>query len=60
MDFEFKTTKGSKVKIKYEPSGSVKVNDKKAFEGHLKKVADSFEIKEKEEKDLDKVEGVTE
>lgn len=58
--FEFNSTKGSKVKISYTPSGSIKVSDKKAFEGHLKKVADSFEIVEKDAtpKDLDITEGV--
>ena len=43
IDFEFKTTKGNKTQIKYTPSLAVKVSDKKAFEGHLVKVADMFE-----------------
>jgi hypothetical protein len=62
IDFEFKTTKGSKVKISYRPSGSVVVSDKKAFEGHLKKISDSFEIVEKTAtpKTLDVVAGESE
>jgi hypothetical protein len=61
--FEFKSTKGSKVRISYQPSGSIKVSDKKAFEGHLKKVADLFEVVEKKEdkpKDLDVTETAKE
>lgn len=58
--FELRSSKGSKVKIVYAPSGAVKVTDKKAFEKHLLKVVDLFEVKEKapivekkEPKDLD-------
>jgi len=49
LAFEFKSTKGNSVKISYKPSGDVNVTDKKAFEGYLKRVADSFEIVEKKE-----------
>lgn len=46
--FEFVSTKKSKVKLSYEPSGEVKVSDKKAFEGYLKKFIDYIEIDKKE------------
>lgn len=46
--FEFKSTKNSKVKLSYVPSGAVKISDKKAFEGYLKKVVDFIEVDKKE------------
>jgi hypothetical protein len=42
--FEIKTDKGTKVKLVYEPSGNIKVSDKKAFEGYIKKVVNYIEV----------------
>lgn len=47
LDFDFKSTKGSKIKLSYDPSGSVKISDPKAFEGYLKKVVDFIEVDDK-------------
>lgn len=46
MDFNFKSTKGSKIVMKYEPEG-VKISDPKAFEGYLKKVVDFIQVDDK-------------
>jgi hypothetical protein len=43
VEFNFKSTKGQKVTLSVEPIG-FKIQDKGAFEGHLKKVIDFIQV----------------